>query len=164
MIWDTAMVVGIILLLLGFVLVGIEMVTPGFSVPGIGGSICLVFSIFMLTDTVEKGIILGLIILAILAVMLVTILHLLSKGKLSKTLVLTEELSKEQGYISSKELKHLLGKKGVANTDLRPSGVGDFEGVLLDVLSEGTYIQKGTPIIIQEVEGSKLIVRAYVEG
>ena len=159
-IWSVPMLIGIILMILGFVLVGIEMITPGFSFPGIGGAISLITSVFLLTDTIEEGIILTLIIVAVLVIMLVTILALLSKGKISRTLVLTEELNKEKGYISSNDLKYLLGKKGTANTDLRPTGVGDFDGVLFDVLSEGVYIQKGTPIVIKEVQGSKLIVRA----
>ena len=36
-IWD---LIGIVCLIAGFVLVGIEMVLPGFSVPGISGIIC----------------------------------------------------------------------------------------------------------------------------
>jgi len=38
--------------------------------------------------------------------------------------------------------------------------VGNFEGTLVDVLSEGSFIVKGTPIIVNKVECSKLIVRA----
>ena len=72
----------------------------------------------------------------------------------------TEELNKEKGYISSKDLNYLLGKKGKAYTDLRPTGIGDFDGVHFDVISKGEYITKGTPIVIYEVEGSKLIVKA----
>lgn len=159
-VWNAALVIGLLLMITGFVLVGIEMVTPGFSIPGIGGTICLIASVLVLADSIEKGIILSLIIVAILIIMLVTILMLLSKGKISKTLVLTEALDKEKGYISSSDLKYLEGKKGIAHTDLRPTGVGDFDGVLFDVLSEGGYIPKETPIVIKEVQGSKLIVRA----
>ena len=54
---------------------------------------------------------------------------------------------------------YLLGKKGVAETDLRPTGVGNFEGVNFDVISEGKYISKGTNLEIIKVNGSKLIVK-----
>ena len=91
--------------------------------------------------------------------MLATILWLLSKGKISSSIVLTEELNKEKGYISSNDLNYLLDKKGVANTDLRPTGIGDFDGVTFDVISGGNYILKGTPIIIKEVQGSKIVVK-----
>jgi len=93
---NATMLVGIILLVIGFVLVGVEMVTPGFSVPGISGTICLIASILVLTDTIKQGIILGLAIVIVLIVMLVIIWTLLSKGKMSTRLVLTEELNEQK--------------------------------------------------------------------
>lgn len=156
---ESVSILGIVLMIIGFVLVGIEMVLPGFSFPGIGGIACLVTSIFLTSKTIEQGIILTIIIIALLGIMLATILWLLSKGKISKSIVLTEELNKEKGYISSNDLNYLLGKKGVASTDLRPTGIGDFDGITFDVISGGNYIIKGTPIVIQEVQGSKIMVK-----
>lgn len=156
---DSATMLGIILMIAGFILVGIEMVLPGFSFPGIGGIACLITSIFLTSKTVEQGIILTIIIIVILAVMLGVILWLLSKGKISRSIVLTEELNKEKGYTSSGDLNYLLGKKGTAQTDLRPSGIGNFENNMFDVITEGEYISQGTVIIIKEVKGSKLIVK-----
>lgn len=156
---DGITIIGIILMIVGFILVGIEMVLPGFSFPGLGGIACLVISIFLTSKTVEQGIVLTIIIIALLGVMLAIILWLLSKGKISRSIVLTEEQNKEKGYISSNDLNYLLGKQGIAHTDLRPSGIGDFDSVTFDVISECNYIAKGTPIIIKEVKGSKLIVK-----
>lgn len=156
---DSVSILGIVLMIIGFVLVGIEMVLPGFSFPGIGGIACLITSIFLTSKTIEQGIILTIIVIALLGIMLATILWLLSKGKISSSIVLTEELNKEKGYISSNDLNYLLDKKGVANTDLRPTGIGDFDGVTFDVISGGNYILKGTPIIIKEVQGSKIVVK-----
>jgi membrane-bound ClpP family serine protease len=53
-----------------------------------------------------------------------------------------------------------LGKQGVAATDLRPSGVGNFDGIEFDVITEGRYIIKGTKLVIYKVYGSKIIVKA----
>ncbi len=152
-------IVAIALLIAGFVLLGIEMVVPGFSLPGISGIICLVAGVLLAADSVEEGIIITLIVLALLGIMFAVLLWLLSKGKLKSPIILKEEQKTDQGYISSKDLEYLLGKEGTAATDLRPSGMGDFDGVVLDVLSEGTYIDKGTPLIIHRVQGSKLIVK-----
>lgn len=157
---DGMSVLGVILMFAGFVLIGIEMILPGFSFPGVGGIICLVTSIFLNANTVEEGIILTLIIVALLGIMLGVILWLFSKGKIVRPIILTEEQNKDKGYISSKDLNYLLNKKGTAYTDLRPSGIGDFDGVRFDIISNGEYITKGTPIVIYEVAGSKLIVRA----
>lgn len=153
------MILGIALIVIGFILIGIEMIIPGFGAPGISGIICMIAGLFLTADTVEEGIIILLIVLALLAVMLVVILRLLAKGKLKSPIILKDEISTESGFISSSDLNYLLGKKGAASTDLRPAGRGNFDGVEFNVISEGKYIIKNTPVEIYKVEGSKLIVR-----
>lgn len=152
-------VLAIVFLVLGFILLGIEMVVPGFSVPGVAGIISLVAGVFLAADSIQEGVVITLIVLALLGIMFAILLFLLSKGKLKPPIVLEEEQKTEEGYISSKDLEYLLGKEGTAVTDLRPSGMGDFDGVVLDVISGGTYIDKGTPLVIDKVKGSKLIVQ-----
>lgn len=153
-------IISIILLIVGFILIGIEFTAPGISVPGISGIICLIVSVFLTADGIVEGVIMTIVILAILGVMLGITLWLLAKGKLIKPLILTDEQRREEGYISSSDLDYLLGKKGVASTDLRPTGVGNFEGINFDVISEGQYISKGTEIEIYQVKGSRLIVKS----
>ena len=152
-------VLGISLLAAGFILAGIEMVLPGFSVPGVGGIICLIAGVFLLADSVREGVFITVIVLAVLGIIMAVILWLLSKGKFRSPLILEEEQKKTEGYISSSDLKYLLGKRGIAVTDLRPTGVGQIEGISFDVISEGNYISRGSKIEIIKVEGSKLIVR-----
>lgn len=155
---EWVMILGIVFIVIGFILIGIEMIIPGFGAPGISGIICMIIGLFLTADTIEEGIIILLIVLALLAVMLVIILRLLAKGKLKSPIILKDEISTESGFISSSDLKYLLGKKGTAATDLRPAGRGNFDGVEFNVISEGKYIIKDTPIEICKVEGSKLIV------
>ncbi len=156
---DWMLGLGIALIILGFICAAIEMSIPGFGIPGIVAVICMVVGIFFTADTVTEGIFIALIILVLLGAMLVTILWLLAKGKLRSPLILREEQKKEQGYIGSSDLTYLLGKRGTAITDLRPSGAGDFDGVRFDVLSEADYIEKGTELEIVRVNGSKLLVK-----
>jgi membrane-bound ClpP family serine protease len=134
-------------------------VTPGLHAPGIIGTGCLVFAVFLVADTLAEGAIITIIVLALLGIMLAVILGLLSKGKLKSPIILKEEQNKDKGYISSNDLQYLLGKQGEAVTDLRPTGVGNFDGINFDVLSEGNYISKGSQLIIYKVQGSKLIVK-----
>lgn len=152
-------ILGIVLFIVGFILLGIEMVVPGFGVPGISGIICLIIGVFLTADTIEEAIIIILIVLALLAIMFAVILRLLSKGKLKSPIILKDELTTESGFISSNDLNYLLGKRGIASTDLRPAGLGDFDGVEFNIMSESKYITKGTSIEISKVEGSKLIVK-----
>ena len=156
---DWLLGIGIALIILGFICAAVEMSIPGFGLPGIAAVICMVVGIFLAADTVMEGIFLALVLLVLLGAMLTIILWLLAKGKLRSPLILREEQKKEQGYIGSSDLTYLLGKRGTATTDLRPSGVGDFDGVRFDVLSEGDYIEKGTALEIVRVNGSKLIVK-----
>jgi membrane-bound ClpP family serine protease len=154
-----SLMIAIILFIAGFILIGIEMAIPGFSVPGVSGIICLVVAIFLVSDSFVEGAVIALIILALLGIMFAIILSLLSKAKLKSPIILKDEQNKEKGFISSTDLRYLLGKQGVAVTDLRPSGTGDFDGIEFDVISEGKYITKDTKLVIYKVQGSKLIVK-----
>lgn len=154
------LVIAIMLFIAGFILIGIEMVVPGFSVPGISGIICLVIAIFLVSDSFVEGAVIALVILALLGIMFAIILGVLSKAKLKSPIILKDEQNKEKGYISNSDLNYLLGKEGVAITDLRPSGTADFNGIEFDVISEGKYILKDTKLVIYKVQGSKLIVKA----
>ena len=156
---DIFSIIAIVLIVAGFILVGIEMIVPGFSVPGITGIICLVAGIFLAADSIKEGVIISLIILVLLALMMFVLIKLLANKRNKLPFVLQEEMASTSGYISSNDLQYLLGKEGVALTDLRPSGKGDFEGVTFDVLTDGSYIVKGARVVIQKVQGSKLFVK-----
>ena len=160
---DGLTILGLLCLLAGFIFVGIEMVVPGFSVPGISGIVCLIAGVFLLADTVMEGFFITVIVLALLGILMAVMLYLLSKGKFRSPIILEEEQKSTEGYLSSSDLKYLLGKKGVAMTDLRPTGVGQIDGINFDVISEGSYISAGEPVEIIKVEGSKLIVRVSKE-
>lgn len=160
---DTLMLLGIVLLIAGFILVGIEMVLPGFSAPGISGIICLIAGVFVLADSVMEAAIITIVVLAVLGILMAVILNLLSRGKIKTPIVLEEEQRKTEGYLSSNDLNYLLGRQGTAATDLRPTGVGVFDDVKIDVISQGSYISKDTEITIIKVEGSKLVVREKKE-
>lgn len=153
-------ILAIILFIAGFILVGIEMVTPGLHAPGIIGSGCLLTAIFLISDSFVEGAVITIIVLALLGIMLAIILGMLSAGKLKSPIILKEEQKKDKGYISSDNLNYLLGKQGVALTDLRPTGVGNFDGTDYDVISEGKYISRDTRLVIYKVQGSKLIVKS----
>ncbi|BCN29129.1 NfeD family protein [Anaeromicropila herbilytica] len=157
---DGVFLIALVLFITGFVLVGIEMIVPGISAPGIIGSICLLVGVFLVSHSILEGAIITIIILALLGIMLAIILALLSKGKLKSPIILKDEQNKDKGYISSSDLNYLLGKQGLAVTDLRPTGTGVFDGIEFDVISEGKYIPKDTKLAIYKVVGSKLIVKA----
>lgn len=156
---DIWMIIGIVLLIVGFVLVGTEMVLPGFGAPGISGGICLVLGIVLTADTIEEGLTLAVIVIIILAVMLTVILSLFHSRKIKSPIVLEEEMKAEHGYLSSSDLEYLVGKDGVASTDLRPAGKCNIDGVEFDVRSEGKFIKKDSKVRISKIHENTLIVQ-----
>lgn len=58
------------------------------------------------------------------------------------------------------ERPELLDQPGVAHTQLRPSGTAVINGHKVDVVTEGTLIEKGTPVKVVAVEGARVVVRA----
>lgn len=152
-------IIGILFLVTGFVLVGIEMVLPGFGAPGISGIVCLIVGIICSSDNLEEGITNTLKVIVVLALLMTVLLGLLHYRKVKSPLILSEEILSDKGYLESSDLDYLLGKQGIAITDLRPAGKGDFEGIVLDVFSEGPYIERENEIVIVKVNKRSLFVR-----
>lgn len=155
---DMVMIIGLILLVAGFVLAGIEMVVPGFGAPGICGIICLVAGVFLTADSVEAGIFITVVVIVILGILMTVIMGFLSQKKFRSPIVLDEDL-KAGVPISSSDLEYLIRKEGKASTDLKPAGKGNFEGIELDIFSEGPYIKKGTSIVISRINENRLMVK-----
>lgn len=57
------------------------------------------------------------------------------------------------------ELEQLRGKYGRAVSDLRPSGVAEFEGRRIDVLTEGMLVPVGAWLRCIDVRAGRVIVR-----
>ena len=58
------------------------------------------------------------------------------------------------------ERPELLHQSGTALTTLRPSGNALINGKRVDVVSEGPFIERGSPVKVVEVEGARVVVRA----
>lgn len=156
---DGIMIFGIVLLIAGFVLVGTEMILPGFGLPGISGGICLIAGIIMTADSLESGLTITVIVVVLLALMFTVILALFHMKKVKPPIILQEELKADKGYLSTSDLDYLIGKAGQASTDLRPAGKCNIEGVEFDVRSEGKFVAKGQNVRIIRIQGNTLIIK-----
>ena len=153
----------LICFVIGIGLLILEAFMPGFGAPGITGIVLEVITLVM--TWFEHGpvatLIVLLVVLLVLAIAISASLRSITRGRLSKSaLVLNETESNEDGYRSTQDLAVFMDKEGVASTVLRPAGIADFEGVRLNVSSEGDYIAAGTKVRIIKVEGAKILVRA----
>ena len=152
-------ILSLIFLLTGLGFVIFEMFHPGFGAPGIIGAILLIASVLLYAKSPLQALIMIIIIMAILGVALTFVLVSATKGHLARNLVLYESLDKNDSYSNAEDLEYLVDKEGFALTVLRPSGTADFDGVLLDVVTEGSFLPKESKIKIVKVEGNRIVVR-----
>ncbi|MDQ0883113.1 membrane-bound serine protease (ClpP class) [Peribacillus sp. V2I11] len=145
--------------IIGVILVLVEFFIPG-GIIGLLGFTAIVGSLFLATgDPVHMTISL---LIAVTVSILVFILLVKVFGKQMKffrKMILTDATKTEQGYVSNPNRLDLLGVEGKALTDLRPSGTALVKEERVDVVTEGSFISKGSSIIIVKVEGSRVVVR-----
>ncbi len=55
-------------------------------------------------------------------------------------------------------LQGLLGAEGVTQTTLRPFGVADFQGKMVDVCSNGDFIDRGKRVRVTQIQGKTVTV------
>ena len=61
------------------------------------------------------------------------------------------------------EQPELLNQAGIAYTQLRPSGTALINGKRVDVVTEGSLIERGSAIRVVGIEGMRVVVRAVAE-
>ena len=149
----------IVIFILGILLLILEVFIPNFGVAGILGGILLFGGIYLNYGDAGQSLF-DLSIAGIISVVLAIVLLKkgYSFGNFDK-LVLKKNLTKVDGFSSSKDYSDYLGKKGLSTTTLRPTGKAVFDGKELDVLSSGEQIEAEVSIEVIKVEGSKIIVR-----
>ncbi len=148
----------IVIFLAGVILLFIELTIPGFGVFGISGIIAVFLGIIFAAPSVRQGVI-SLLIAVIAGVLAVPIfLKVFGKTKLMQRLVLNTSETVDRGYVHSPDKNYLLGKTGKTQTGLRPSGSILIDGLRIDALADGMFIDSNTSVKVIRVEGSKVVV------
>ena len=149
----------IILFVIGIGLIIVEMFEPGFGFFGAFGIVSLIVCIFVTAQTVAEGLMLTAIFFVILLILLGVFLLLVSKGRLPAKLILRESETLEQGFSGTEDMAYLMGKTGVVVTICRPVGNVDFDGVKLEVVTQGEFIENGELVEVVEIEGNRVVVK-----
>lgn len=152
-------ILSIIIFIVGMALIIFEMFQPGFGIPGGIGLLLLAIDIVITANTFIQGVIMAAVLISLLVILLMISVFLASKGYLPQKLVLSDSTSTESGFSGAADMQYLLGKTGMTLTTLRPSGNADFDGVRLDVVSHGEFIDPGVPVEVIEVEGNRIVVK-----
>ena len=150
-------ITGLIMLVMGLILAGIEMTMPGFGIAGISGIILMGVGVVMLAETVTEGILIILALVVVLGIMLSVVMMWLKKRK--TPWILQGDVKGGEEIPDIKDLEVYVGRKGKALTDLRPAGMGRFEDKDLEVLSEGMFIEKGKDIVVSMIRDRKIMVK-----
>ncbi|MCA9191422.1 MAG: hypothetical protein KDB03_06665 [Planctomycetales bacterium] len=174
----------VMLFLLGGICIACELfVLPGFGIFGVSGIFLICFSLIMASQDfiipnsaiewqiLQRNALLVLgSLLAVLVAIIAQLVFLDSLPGLHRFRLGTPaDANLEQGLDLSHSLASAtttvtfqpnIGSHGVSESVLRPSGKARFNGHLVDVLSEGDYIDPGTPIEVIRRESNKTVVRA----
>ena len=142
---------GLLLIIFGIVLLVIEVYTPTFGVLTAGGVTSLILGSFMLPKATAPflRISLGLIISMSLATAAFFVFAL-SKGI---RIQWKKPVTGREG---------LMGKVGIAKTDLIPEGTIFVHGERWQASTEGETIKEGEEVEVLEVKGLQLIVKKYI--
>ena len=154
----------LVMMIVGYALLVVEMYVPGFGAPGISGIALLVLGFVLLKPPLAEGLILFAILAAILCVALSVCLYSASKGRLSKSKLVLNDVAVPASAAENNDLNYFIGREGVTHTALRPAGIGEFDGVKLNVVSDGEFVAKDRPIRVQSVEGNRIVVCEITEG
>ena len=165
----------ILAFLLGLLLLLVEIfVIPGFGIAGISGIVLIVGGLtlsllgnrdfdFQQVSAADSGraaltVLLG---LGIGFALILWLSHKIgSKGPLRR-MALNTDLGEA---ISSPTHQELIGKAGIAQTVLRPSGKVWIEGKVYDGISESGFVEKGEPIVVVKSENAQLYVMTKSHG
>lgn len=150
----------ILMVLAGVALLITEMFVPGFGIPGITGGILSIAGIVLWARNWEEAAVITAIIILVLVVAFLFVMRSAQNGRLSRSrLILTDSMQFGAGYANDFKPEQLIGKTGVAVSELRPAGIGLFDTQRIDVVSDGEYIGRGSTITIVRLEGRRIIVR-----
>jgi membrane-bound serine protease (ClpP class) len=161
--WEELLLLG-----LGAIAVAVEVfVLPGFGVAGVVGTLAIVASMVLAMmgarpssgDLAQALAVLGASIVITIAVIYAWLRHLPNSGRFSG-LLLRGAVHKSEGFISAPNRGDLIGRDGVAVTDLRPSGTARVGGERLDVVTEGEYVSQGSRVQVVQSDGYRHVVRA----
>lgn len=169
----------ILLFVAGLACLAIELfILPGMGVFGVGGALMIIISIVLASQTfvvptnayqmrqfpisllmVGAGLIGGIVSIFVIR-------RFLPDTPYFNRMLLKPPQAAEKEALSQRESlvnwAHLAGKRGTTVTPLVPAGKAQFGDELVDVVSTGDLVPKGSPVVVEEVIGSRVVVRRVI--
>lgn len=159
-------VLATVLLIAGLFLIALELMIPSFGIIGIAAFICLVISLWSAGQAwwgTSPGFFWTYLTFLTLGIPGVTggVLFLLQSTPLGKRVILKGQSKESLAPLTKvrNELGDLIGDHGSAATLLTPGGMIEIKGRRYHAESVGMMLETGTPIVVQAVRGTRLVVR-----
>lgn len=145
---------------MGLALLAVEIaVIPGFGVVGGLGVLCLGYGSWVAWSS--YGPVWGTLSFAASLGLTVVFFVGFMRSKTKERMVLQGSTDGQPSDLPSREAS-MVGKVGIAQTPLRPSGVISLEGERLTVVADdGAFIDKGTSVEVVKVDQNSVIVREH---
>jgi membrane-bound serine protease (ClpP class) len=158
----------LLLVMIGVALLLVEVfIVPGFTIAGVAGIAALVAGLGL--ALVGAGATASAVVTALgrvaVSILIATagflvLMRFLPWLPFGRKLVLQTDMEADDGYVSSPDSdKQWLGRTGTAISPLRPAGIADIAHARVDVVSDGAFIDAGTPIEVTRVDGNRIVVR-----
>ena len=136
----------------------IEIFVPSLGVLTLGAITLFFYSLYLIYTNLSTtfGLVLTIIDITIIPLILIFGIKFLGNSPLS----LKRRLFKNDGVVTQeKESERYINMKGIALTNLRPSGIAEINDQRLDVVTEAEYIDAGTNIVVTKTTGNRIIVK-----
>ena len=158
----------LLIVLVGLVLLIVEgFLIPGFGIAGVAGIGVILWGLYLLllpdvpvSEEVYHSALTGLTIGLIGGIIaLVLLFKMVIKTKFWTKLTSPGVESQDEGYSTSIGLEDMVGKSGVATSDLRPSGWALLGDRKIFVVTEGEFVDKDQSVKVLSVDGNRVVVR-----
>ena len=151
--------IGIVLFLAGLTFLLVEThVFPGHGIAAVLGLMLMFLGMFYALGGSQNALFALSISTILTAASIIGFFAYLPRSPVWKKLGQQMQQRASLGYVTSEDLTHFLGRTGRAATKLRPSGIADIDGFRLDVVTEGEFLDAGTPVVVIRVEGCRVVV------
>ncbi|WP_442603708.1 NfeD family protein [Paenibacillus sp. KN14-4R] len=153
----------LILFGVGIVFLLLELIVVSFGILGIVGGLCVFTGVIQAAPNPTEALYAAIVAIVLAVIVILIILKYFARSSSWQRLILKEQLTTEEGFISAPDQKFRLAQRGVAITPLRPSGTASIEGNRVDVVTQGEFIASGSSIEVIQVEGVRVVVQVVKE-
>ena len=151
-----------LLILAALLIAMMEVLTPSLGILGTVAAVCAAGAIWLAwKESSAFGIGLLIAVIIVTPVYIVFMVRWLPTTSIGQRLFLKRAaVDAGEGTPEAGALEQMVGKTGLTETVLRPSGAVRIDNQRVIALSESGTIQKGATVVVLRADGANLIVRA----